>query len=237
MRKTVRTSIATAAAVALLALTACGSATESAAPAADGPYAAPAKDITATISVSNWGDPGDKAVYDGVAERFKEKYPNVTVNNNFTPITTWTEYVNKLVTQAAAGQAPDVINIATEGVELGLANELFTPLDGFLKNDPEASVPAQGHRPEAARRVQQGRLHLPDAQHVQHHGDLLQHQDVRGRRHRTAQRRLDLGRVPGDLQEADHGLGREQGLRVRHAVLLLRHHPVAVLQRHVHDER
>ena len=96
MRNTVRTSIATAAAVALLALTACGSATESAAPAAAGPYAAPAKDITATISVSNWGDPGDKAVYDGVAERFKEKYPNVTVNNNFTPITTWTEYVNKL---------------------------------------------------------------------------------------------------------------------------------------------
>jgi multiple sugar transport system substrate-binding protein len=140
MRKAVRTSIATAAAAALLALTACGSATQSAGPAADGPYAAPAKDITATISVSNWGDPGDKAVYDGVAERFKEKYPNVTVNNNFTPITTWTEYVNKLVTQAAAGQAPDVINIATEGVQLGLDNELFAPMDGFLKNDPEAKT-------------------------------------------------------------------------------------------------
>ncbi|WP_190243017.1 ABC transporter substrate-binding protein [Arthrobacter globiformis] len=139
MRKTVRTSIAAAAAAALLALTACGSSTDSSAPAADGPYTAPAKDITATISVSNWGDPGDKAVYDGVAKRFKEKYPNVTVNNNFTPITTWTEYVNKLVTQAAAGQAPDVINIATEGVELGMSNELFTPLDGFLKNDPEAA--------------------------------------------------------------------------------------------------
>jgi multiple sugar transport system substrate-binding protein len=140
MRKAVRTTIATAAAAALLALTACGSATQSGGPAAAGPYAAPAKDTTATISVSNWGDPGDKAVYDGVAERFKEKYPNVTVNNNFTPITTWTEYVNKLVTQAAAGQAPDVINIATEGVELGLTNELFSPLDGFLKNDPEAKA-------------------------------------------------------------------------------------------------
>ncbi|KRE72175.1 ABC transporter substrate-binding protein [Arthrobacter sp. Soil762] len=140
MRKTVRTSIATVAAVALLALTACGSATETAAPAADGPYTAPAKDITATISVSNWGDPGDKAVYDSVAGRFKEKYPNVTVKNNFTPITTWTEYVDKLVTQAAAGQAPDVINIATEGVELGLTNELFAPLDGFLENDPEAKT-------------------------------------------------------------------------------------------------
>ena len=108
--------------------------------ASQAPYKAPAKDITATISVSNWGDPGDKAVYDSVAARFKEKYPNVTVNNNFTPITTWTEYVNKLVTQAAAGQAPDVINIATEGVQLGLDNELFASLDGFLKNDPEAKA-------------------------------------------------------------------------------------------------
>lgn len=140
MRKTVRTSIATAAAAALLALTACGSASQSAGPAADGPYAAPAKDVTATISVSNWGDPGDKAVYDEVAARFKEKYPNVTVNNNFTPITTWTDYVNKLVTQAAAGQAPDVINIATEGVQLGLKNELFASMDGYLKNDPDAKA-------------------------------------------------------------------------------------------------
>jgi multiple sugar transport system substrate-binding protein len=138
MRKTLRITMATAAATALLALTACGGHPTSEAPAADGPYKAPASDVTATISVSNWGDPGDKAVYDGVAARFKEKYPNVTVNNNFTPITTWTEYVNKLVTQAAAGQAPDVINIATEGVQLGLDNELFASMDGFLKNDPEA---------------------------------------------------------------------------------------------------
>ena len=140
MRNTVRTTLAAAATAAALALTACGGGAQTTAPAADGPYAAPSKDITTTITVSNWGDPGDKAVYDSVAERFKEKYPNVTVNNNFTPITTWTEYVNKLVTQAAAGQAPDVINIATEGVELGLANDLFTPLDGFLKNDPEAKA-------------------------------------------------------------------------------------------------
>ncbi|KRE64223.1 hypothetical protein ASG92_19395 [Arthrobacter sp. Soil736] len=138
MRKSLRITMAAAATSALLALTACGGTQTASAPAADGSYTAPAKDVTATISVSNWGDPGDKAVYDNVAARFKEKYPNVTVNNNFTPITTWTEYVNKLVTQAAAGQAPDVINIATEGVQLGLDNELFASMDGFLKNDPEA---------------------------------------------------------------------------------------------------
>jgi len=140
MKRSLGVAVATMAASALLALTACSGPQAANAPAADGPYKAPAKDITATISVSNWGDPSDKAVYDSVAARFKEKYPNVTVNNNFTPITTWTEYVNKLVTQAAAGQAPDVINIATEGVQLGLDNELFASMDGFLKNDPEAKT-------------------------------------------------------------------------------------------------
>ena len=138
MRNMVRTTLAAATAATLLALTACGGTPPSAVPAAGGPYSAPATDTTATISVSNWGDPGDKAVYDSVAARFKEKYPNVTVNNNFTPITTWTEYVTKLVTQAAAGKAPDVINIATEGVQLGLDNDLFASMDGFLKNDPDA---------------------------------------------------------------------------------------------------
>jgi multiple sugar transport system substrate-binding protein len=107
-------------------------------PADDGGYTAPASDITAEITISNWGDPNDKAVYDAVVARFEEKYPNVTVNNDFTPITTWTEYVNKLVASVASGNAPDVINIATEGVELGLYNDLFAPMDDYIANDPEA---------------------------------------------------------------------------------------------------
>ena len=53
-----------------------------------GGYTAPASDITATLTISNWGDPADQEVYKAAAERFKTKYPNVTVNDNFTPITT-----------------------------------------------------------------------------------------------------------------------------------------------------
>lgn len=107
---------------------------------ADGPYEAPASDVTATITISNWGDPGDQAVYAAAVARFSEKYPNVTVNNEFTPITTWTEYVNKIVASVAAGNAPDVINIATEGFALGVHNELFASLDGYVENDPEAAA-------------------------------------------------------------------------------------------------
>ena len=88
-----------------------------------GAYEPPAADVEATLRISNWGDPNDQAVYSAVADRFKEAYPNVEINDEFTPITTWSEYVNKLLTQVAGGNAPDVINIAIEGVRLGAANE------------------------------------------------------------------------------------------------------------------
>lgn len=116
-------------------------ASNSASPSAGsvGGYTAPDKSITATLTVSNWGDPVDQAAYEAVAQRFKAKFPNVTVKNNFTPITTWTDYVNKLTTQVAAGDAPDVINMAIEGLELGKAKELFQPLDDYFTKDPEGA--------------------------------------------------------------------------------------------------
>jgi multiple sugar transport system substrate-binding protein len=138
IRRRARALAAAAAAAGLVTLAGCGGAGPAEAPGADGPYTAPESDVSAEITISNWGDPADKAVYDAAIERFREAYPNVTVKNDFTPITTWTEYVNKLVASVAAGDAPDVINIATEGFELGVDNELFAPLDGYVANDPEA---------------------------------------------------------------------------------------------------
>lgn len=117
-----------------------GDPTSSGAPTGSGGgYTAPASDITATLTISNWGDPADQEVYKEVAARFKQKYPNVTVNDNFTPITTWTEYVNKLVAQQAAGDSPDVINIAIEGVRLGVSKDMFAPLNDYLANDPQGA--------------------------------------------------------------------------------------------------
>lgn len=102
-----------------------------------GPYAKPAGDAKGSVTISNWGDPKDQAVYKAAGDRFKARYPKVTVNDNFTPITTWTEYVNKLVAQAAAGQTPDIINIAIEGIRLCLAKKLVQPLDNYVSRDPD----------------------------------------------------------------------------------------------------
>ena len=110
------------------------------APSGDTGYTAPPSDTTATLTISNWGDPADQEVYKSVVERFKQKYPNVTVVDNFTPITTWTEYVNKLVAQQAAGDSPDIVNIAIEGVRLGVSKGMFEPINSYLESDPAGAA-------------------------------------------------------------------------------------------------
>jgi multiple sugar transport system substrate-binding protein len=104
-------------------------------PGASGTYKAPPSSVTGELNIYNWGDPGDKKVYEAVAARFKRRYPKVSVNDNFTPITTWSDYINKLVSQVTAGKPPDVINIAIEGMRLGLDKRLFMPLDSYRSRD------------------------------------------------------------------------------------------------------
>ena len=75
-------------------------------------YVAPSSKTKATISMINWGDPGDDKVYDAAVSRFNKKYPNVKVKSSFVTIKSWPDYIDKLVASVAAGNPPDVINIA-----------------------------------------------------------------------------------------------------------------------------
>jgi multiple sugar transport system substrate-binding protein len=133
----------TTGAAALLA--ACGAAPAAApttAPAAGGEAAggeaagaAPAADTNATITIFDFGGEADKKIYEEAHARFKKKYPNVTIVDNFVPVTTWSEYSNKVTTQVAGGQAPDIINIAIEGTRLVVSKNLLVPLDDYLARD------------------------------------------------------------------------------------------------------
>lgn len=100
----------------------------------------PPSDTTATLSVSNWGNPGDEQLYNAAIARFNKRYPNVKVTQTFTQVVNWSDYINKILSSIAAGSPPDVINIATEGVEFGLSKNLFLPLTSYMKDD--ASVQA-----------------------------------------------------------------------------------------------
>jgi multiple sugar transport system substrate-binding protein len=102
---------------------------------ATGTYKAPASDVKATLTIANWGNPGDEEVYEAAIARFNEKYPNVKVDNKFSQVVNWGDYINKIQASIAAGDAPDVINIATEGVEFGLDRDLYQSLSNYIAQD------------------------------------------------------------------------------------------------------
>ena len=106
-----------------------------AAPAAAAAGAPPAN-ISATISIFDFGGEADKKIYADAHARFKKKYPNVTIEDNFVPVTTWSEFSNKVATDVAGGHTPDIINIAIEGTRLVVKKGLIIPLDDYISNDP-----------------------------------------------------------------------------------------------------
>lgn len=97
-------------------------------------------DTEATLVLYDFGDANDRAIRQEAIARFNERFPNVTVELQFTPITTWSEYLQKLVTQVAGGSAPDIVHIATEGVRLAADRGLLLPLGDFVANDPEGQT-------------------------------------------------------------------------------------------------
>jgi multiple sugar transport system substrate-binding protein len=126
---------ATVAAGLVASLAGCGAASGTGNTGTTGEYTAPDPDITANLTISNWGNPGDEELYQAAIDRFNEKYPNVTVTDNVTQVVNWSDYINKILTSIASGDSPDIINIATEGVEFGLSKNLFLPLTNYIEQD------------------------------------------------------------------------------------------------------
>ncbi|WP_258724458.1 ABC transporter substrate-binding protein [Cellulomonas sp. NS3] len=122
LRRSVR--LAAALGVAALALTACGQG--EATPEASEPASAPTETGPVTIRFSWWGSDTRHQLTQRVIEAFQAKYPNITVQGDFTD---WGGYWDKLATSIAADDAPDVItqeerylrDYATRGVLLDLS--------------------------------------------------------------------------------------------------------------------
>lgn len=55
-----------------------------------------------------WGDTKRHELYNSIVDRFEEKYPNIKVKREFGG---WPEYWEKLTTQIAGGNAPDVVSM------------------------------------------------------------------------------------------------------------------------------
>lgn len=102
--------------------------------------AQPAADTTATLKVFQWINPQIIASTEKAIERFKVKYPNVTVETQFVPQPTWGEYNNSFLNQVATGDVPDVFAAAIEGfAEVGSKGVLVN-LEEITSKDPAAAT-------------------------------------------------------------------------------------------------
>jgi multiple sugar transport system substrate-binding protein len=100
--------------------------------------AAPSPDTKADLVLFDFGDAKDKQIREAAIARFNKRYPNVKVVDQFNPITSWSDYLDKLLTLSVSGKAPDLIHIATEGVQLGVKKRLLRSLNEFADADSAA---------------------------------------------------------------------------------------------------
>src|SRR3954462_6567445 len=71
-----------------------------------------------------------RALRDG----FREVHPDIRIRINPVQAYDWSDFFSKILTQIAAGTAPDLVYVATEGVQL-FAQRLGVPLDRWARRD------------------------------------------------------------------------------------------------------
>ena len=97
--------------------------------------AAPVKLKAAKIVVAQFGTIENAQAVQKILDGFKKIQPDITVQVNAVSAPDWDGFAAKLLTQIAAGDAPDLMGVATEGLQLFAGKGLATPLDDFVKRD------------------------------------------------------------------------------------------------------
>lgn len=102
--------------------------------------AQPATDTTATLKVFQWINPQIIDSTEKAIERFKVRYPNVTVEPQFVPQPSWGEYNNSMLNQIASGDTPDIFASAIEGFAEIASKDLLIDLDPVIEQDAAAQT-------------------------------------------------------------------------------------------------
>jgi multiple sugar transport system substrate-binding protein len=101
-------------------------------------FAAPPTDITATLTLYQRTNNQLMTVTNAAVERFKQKYPNVTVKMQWLPLGTWGEYISSFLNQVASGDIPDIYEVAIEGFSSVASRGVLVPLDELIAKDETA---------------------------------------------------------------------------------------------------
>ncbi|MFI7007869.1 ABC transporter substrate-binding protein [Streptomyces sp. NPDC050145] len=86
------------------------------------------------LTVAVLGAAIDPTMQKVLADGFQKLHPDIPVRLLAVQAKDWNDFFAKILTQIAAGRAPDVVYVATEGVQL-FADRLGVPLDAHVKRD------------------------------------------------------------------------------------------------------
>jgi ABC-type glycerol-3-phosphate transport system substrate-binding protein len=92
--------------------------------------------VAGEIDVRYWGAGIERTAWDNRIKYFNSKYPNVKVNKQLLTKNGYDEFP-ALLTQIAAGNAPDVIRVLNfQPTQLVTQGDVLLPLDDFIKGEP-----------------------------------------------------------------------------------------------------
>lgn len=99
------------------------------------------------LRVLNWGNTEEEKIANEAIARFNENNPDVEVKQTCVPVTSWSDFIQKWITMSTSGEAPDVINIGLEAVDMAVSNDLLMPLDEIVSGDQELSKVKEEYAP------------------------------------------------------------------------------------------
>lgn len=99
---------------------------------------APPNDISANLTVYNFGGEAHQGVFANAIARFNERYPNVVVEDLYTPFPEgWGQYITLMKLRIASGLPVDVIGMAIEGTLESIFEDVVLPMDDTIAADPD----------------------------------------------------------------------------------------------------
>lgn len=100
-------------------------------PSASSQNADSGKQENVELRVAWWGGEARHKMYNEILDNFQKKYPNITVMREFSD---FGPYFDKLATQTAGGNAPDVVHFNLDTHTDYINRGALLPLDDFIKS-------------------------------------------------------------------------------------------------------
>jgi len=87
------------------------------------------------VEIKFVGMAGGVAGFQARADEFMKTHPNIKVKVEGVPANSWGEFLQGIEVNIAAGDIPDVADIASEGQQTFAKSGLIAPIDDYLKRD------------------------------------------------------------------------------------------------------